>query len=282
MSDMIPVVKPKTKIMELTNALRKTVQSLAQRRHRKATGLFKAEGTKCVCDTVDAFTTEWLIATGEWLAAHGEMGVDTERVVVASRRDLERMSEMQCPPDVIAVYRQPDSFPVQVDTDGLVLALDCVQDPGNLGTIIRTADWFGIDSILASMDTADCFGPKVIQATMGAISRVRVEYCDLVQRLGELRNNGVKVYATVLGGESVYDAVEFGTGKSVLVMGNEGRGISSDVVSISTDFLTIPAFPEGRPTSESLNVGTATAVVVSEFRRRQKEQTSYNHQLQNI
>jgi TrmH family RNA methyltransferase len=152
---------------------------------------------------------------------------------------------------------------VKPDTN-LVLALDRVQNPGNLGTIIRLADWFGISDIVCSEDTADCFNPKVVQATMGAILRVRVHYTNLAKWLGEQR--GVKVYGTFLEGENIYSMALDKNG--VIVMGNEGQGVSSEVAAKVSHKLLIPPYPADRCGSESLNVAVATAVICSEFRRR--------------
>lgn len=251
--------------MELTAALRKTVAGLSAAKHRRETGLFAAEGTKCVLDTLGHFRLCYLLATPAWLEEHGEAvaGMD---VAVARRADMERMTALATPAPVMAVYEIPSLPAPQLNADTLVVALDCVQDPGNLGTIVRAADWMGVDTVLASADTTDIFGAKAIQATMGAISRVRVHYCDLAATLGA-RPEGMEVYGTFLGGENIYTTPGLGPG-GILVMGNEGRGISEAVGATVTRRITIPSFPTGRPTSESLNVGVATAIALSQFRAR--------------
>ena len=249
--------------MELTAALRKTVASLSAARHRRETGLFAAEGTKCVLDTLGHFRLRYLLATPAWLEEHGEAAAGMD-VAVARRADMERMTALSTPPPVIAVYEIPDTPAPQLRADTLVVALNCVQDPGNLGTIVRAADWMGVDTVLASSDTADIFSAKAIQATMGAISRVRVHYCDLAATLAA-RPRGMDVYGTFLGGENIYTAPDMGPG-GILVMGNEGRGISDAVAATVTRSITIPSYPPGRPTSESLNVGVATAIALSQFR----------------
>ena len=147
-----------------------------------------------------------------------------------------------------------------------VLALDDVQDPGNMGTIIRLADWFGIRDIFCSEATVDCFNPKVVQATMGAIARVRVHYVPLPKFLQRMSSEGIPVYGTFLEGENIYDAELPATG--VLVMGNEGQGISAAVGQQTTHKLYIPSYPTDAETSESLNVAVATAVATAEIRRR--------------
>ncbi len=251
--------------MEITNRLRKMVASLGNARSRKEEGSFVAEGTKCVTDTIGHFNCRYLIATDEWVRVHEALCAGKE-VCVAKRADMERMTQLSTPPQVIAVYDIPETrFDESVLNSHLVIALDRVQDPGNLGTIIRIADWFGVPTILCSHDTVDVYNPKVVQATMGAISRVNVVYCDLVEVIG--RNPDIPVYGTFLDGDNIYEAPLASNG--IVVMGNEGQGISDTVGRLVSQRLLIPSFPPERPTSESLNVGMATAITVAEFRRRQ-------------
>lgn len=143
-----------------------------------------------------------------------------------------------------------------------MLALDTIQDPGNLGTIIRVADWFGITDIICSRETADCFSPKVIQATMGSISRVNVHYCDLVETIARLGAD--YVYGTFLDGDSISETYLGRTG--IIVIGNEGNGISKPVEDVVTHRLLIPSYPPERPTGESLNAAIATAITLAKFR----------------
>jgi TrmH family RNA methyltransferase len=165
----------------------------------------------------------------------------------------------------LAVFKQPRyEYNPEVLKDSLCLALDDVQDPGNLGTIVRLADWFGIEDIFCSQGTADVYNPKTIQATMGAIARVRVHYCDLVSLIGSLKD--IPVYGTFLDGDNMYNKSLSANG--LIVMGNEGKGVSPEVGSLINERLYIPNYPTGRTTSESLNVAIATAIVCSEFRRR--------------
>ena len=177
------------------------------------------------------------------------------------------MSSMVTPQGVLAVCRipaSPESF--EPGHDELILALDRVQDPGNMGTIMRVADWFGINRIIASPDTVDIYNPKVIQATMGAIARVQVLYMPLAPTLRVLADKGIEIYGTFLGGEPLY-ASPLSKG-GVIVMGNEGNGITDETASAITRRITIPPYPADHPTVESLNVGVATAITVAEFRRR--------------
>lgn len=249
-------------MVELTNRLRKVVASLDDAKARRETGMFVAEGTKCVLDTVDHFDCVWLFATAKWLGAH-LLKLGDDKLCQVTRADLERMSHFSTAPEVIAVYRIPEIKPATI-AESLQLALDRVQDPGNLGTIIRIADWFGIKDIFCSAGTADVYNPKVVQATMGAISRVRVHYVDLPEFLSK---SNVPVYGTFLDGDNVFTSSLSSSG--IIVMGNEGQGISPEVAKRVSSRLTIPSYPVGSPTSESLNVGMATSIIVAEFRRRQ-------------
>ena len=254
---------------EITNALRKLVRSLGEAKHRRQLQLFVAEGTKCVRDTAGHFVCRYLLASKAWLDANADIValLPGAEVCQATTADLERMSGMSTAPEVIAVYAIPDR---RAEADfaqlalQLVVALDRVQDPGNLGTIIRLCDWMGVTTILASNDTVDVWSPKVVQATMGAIARVSVVYCNLPETL---RSWPTPVYGTYLHAPSIYTA-ELGA-NGVVVFGNEGRGISDDVGECVTQRLLIPSFPPERPTSESLNVATAAAITLSQFRSRQ-------------
>ncbi len=251
--------------MELTNNIRKLVTSLNERKYRKSNGLFKAEGTKCVSDTLNSFELFALFATVRWLEDHQDIySMFEKKVYRVSEKDMERMSSLKTPQGVIAVYKIPVRNLENVAfKNQLIVALDGIQDPGNLGTIIRLADWFGIHTIICSKQTADVWNPKVIQATMGAVSRVKIFYCNLVE---ELKSCSVPVYGTFLKGKNIYSSELSQEG--VIVMGNEGCGISDQVSSVVTDRLTIPSFAENGVTSESLNVAMATAITVSEFKRR--------------
>lgn len=251
-------------MVELTNRLRRLVASLDDARVRREEGLFVAEGTKCVLDTLRYFPLRYLFATSAWISRYNSKLKGLE-VTQATRADMERMSQLTTPPEVIAVYEIPSRDIREADIAGnLIIALDRVQDPGNLGTIMRVADWFGIRDIVCSRDTVDLYNPKVVQATMGAIARVRVYYTDLPEWLNSC---GLPVYGTFLHGDNIYDARL--DAAAVIVMGNEGKGISDEVAEKVGRRITIPSYPLGAVASESLNVGTATAVTVAEFRRRQ-------------
>lgn len=249
---------------ELTNNIRKLVKSLGDARSRKETGLFVAEGAKCVFELINAFRVRYLFATNKWIEQNKDKIAGRE-VIIVTNNDIERMSQLRTPQPVIGVFE----LPVQCspgDLKGkLILALDRVQDPGNLGTIMRIADWFGIDTILASYDTVDVFNPKVVQATMGGMARVKVFYVNLPETLSRLKES-MPIYGTSLSGDNLYSMPLQGIG--VIVMGNEGKGMSAEVEKCVSHKLYIPPFPADAECVESLNVSMATAVIVSEFRRR--------------
>jgi len=252
----------------------KQIRSLEQRKFRKTLGEFIAEGNKLVEDNLASMKCHRLIATKEWWQTHEQFRTHAEECIEVTREEMEKVSLMQTPQDVMATFYIPEKekvtfnnkrFSLILEND-IVLALDSVQDPGNLGTIIRLCDWFGIRDIFCSNNTADCFSPKVVQATMGAIARVCVHYIDLPEFLEEVTAQNIPVYGTFLEGENIYASTLSKNG--VIVMGNEGNGISPEVEAVVTKKINIPSYPAGSVTSESLNVGIATAITVAEFRRR--------------
>ena len=241
----------------------KYIRSLERKKGRNEENAFVAEGPKTVGDLGEHLRCKLLVATREWLSRRPAW--QAEEVVEVTGDELARASFLKTPQEVLAVFERPaDEAPKAGPDRTLCLALDEVQDPGNLGTIVRLADWFGIDDIFCSPGTADVFSPKAVQATMGALARVRLHYgplADVVAAAGD-----APVYGTFLDGENLYEQPLSATG--LLVMGNEGNGISAEVEQIVTQKLYIPNFPPERATSESLNVAIATAVVCAEFRRR--------------
>lgn len=239
----------------VTKAQIKLVRSLQQKKYRDENDLFVAEGDKCVEELRKAFPLVYLFREGE----------------NATRTEIEQMSSLRTPQGVIGVFSKVESQKSIVEGDDLIVALDGVQDPGNLGTIIRTCDWFGVRRLVCSRDTADCFNPKVVQATMGALARVRVEYVDLVSWIQEfkIQNLKFKIVGTLLDGRDLYETplTENQESRTVIIMGNEGNGISEAVRRLITDPVRIPSYPKDVETSESLNVSIATAIVLAEFRR---------------
>ena len=248
----------------LTKNQLKLVRSLELKKNRKKEGLFVAEGPKVVGDLLRAgYKARLVFSTTE-----------REDAVMVTDDELRKLSFLQHPQEVLAVFEIPNhgdrlfdvnSFnqkPVPV-IDQLALALDSVQDPGNLGTIIRIADWFGISTIYCSEDTADVYNPKVVQATMGSLAHINIVYCDLVELLQQYDG---PIYGTLLDGQDIYQQEL--SQKGIIVMGNEGNGISQRVRPLITHRLLIPNFNKNSETAESLNVAIATAITCSEFRRR--------------
>ena len=249
----------------LSKALQKRISSLENKKHRKESGLFVAEGGKTVLDLLTAgLKADKLIATTEWLQQH-VISADAE-VIEVSNEEMKRISFQQAPQGMMGIFHQPQyTMDPTVPERELCLALDNVQDPGNLGTIIRIADWFGIENIYCSIGTADIYNPKTIQATMGAVGRVKVHYIDLPAFIASLKEK-TAIYGTFLDGDDIYKKEL--TTAGLIIMGNEGNGISKECSKHVTEKLFIPNYPTGRETSESLNVSVATAIICSEFRRR--------------
>lgn len=243
----------------MTKAEIQLIRSLADKRGRMEHGLFVAEGEKLI---------------GEIQASHLRIrkifaleGIfDGAEVETVSPHDMERLSLLKTAGNSLALVEIPyHKLELRHLGDQLTLALDDVQNPGNLGTIIRLADWYGISDVICSPSTADCFNPKVVQATMGAILRVRVHYTPLAPFLREATAGGIPIYGTFLEGTNIYRTELTPTG--IIVMGNEGRGVTPEVAATVTHKLFIPPYPADRRTTESLNVAMATGIVCSEFRR---------------
>ena len=241
----------------------KYIRSLELKKNRNKEGKFVAEGFKVVDDLLALQPADLIVATQEWL--HGKHLADQTEVIEVTEEELKKVSFLQHPQQVLAVFRQAQDGDFSINTQELSLALDGVQDPGNLGTIIRIADWFGITHIYCSQDTADVYNPKVVQATMGSIARVKVEYGNLLALVESLPAD-VPVYGTLLDGDNIYQQQLENRG--LIVMGNEGKGISPALAKKVNRRLLIPNFPEGRATADSLNVAIATAITCSEFRRQ--------------
>ena len=233
----------------------KLIRSLETKKGREKVGLFVAEGPKVVNDLLhEGFVAEDILDNIE---------------------DINKVSFLQHPQSLLGVFKLPEVasntmnnyltlFKEGIDNQ-LVLALDGVQDPGNLGTIIRIADWFGIEDIFCSHETADCWNPKVVQATMGSIARVKLHYLNLYEMIDQLPTD-YPIYATLLDGNNIY-AQELSR-HGMIVMGNEGKGISPQLRTKINRKLFIPNYPPERETAESLNVAIATSIVCAEFRRR--------------
>ncbi len=232
----------------------KLITSLKQKKYRLQHGLFVVEGVKTINELLQSdFELDMLYTTEPF-------NIDAKKEELISKADLNRISFLTTPNKALAIFKIPQSKPI--DFSELVVALDDVRDPGNLGTIIRLCDWFGIRNLVCSQETVDCFNPKVIQATMGSITRVNVSYLDLTEFLKQAE---VTSYGTFMEGESVYSAKL--SNKGILVLGNEANGISEEIESLISEKISIPRYGNLQAT-ESLNVATATAIFLSEFKRR--------------
>lgn len=241
----------------------KLVKSLQLKKHRDETGLFVAEGEKCVEELRKGFELVHLFINGE---------ADKREAIHVSQTQLEQMSGLRTPQGVIGVFKKSEhsDYSEYSENSDLLLVLDGIQDPGNLGTIIRTCDWFGVRTIFCSPDTADCYNPKVVQATMGALARVQIHYVDLPSFL---KDTNLPIFGTLLDGRDMYEelkreGVNELKSEAIIIMGNEGNGISQAVRPFITHPLRIPSYPKDAETSESLNVAIATAIVLAEFRRQ--------------
>lgn len=241
----------------------KWVHSLEMKKNRKREQLFVAEGPKVVGDLLAHYRPRAVFATAEWNGRASLPSYVTPETV--SDDELRRLSFLQHPQQVIAVLEMDDDVSISVSPERLSLVLDGVQDPGNLGTIIRIADWFGIDNIVCSPDTADAYNPKVVQATMGSLARVNVSYTPLLPFLTSLPAD-MPIYGTLLDGSDIY-ASELSS-RGIIIMGNEGNGISQEVRALVSKPLLIPNFRQGGDCAESLNVAVATAITCAEFCRR--------------
>jgi TrmH family RNA methyltransferase len=233
----------------LTNAEIKRIKSLKDKKFRDEYGQFAVEGEKLV---------------GEALCS-GFKVLAVYRTEEIGEEAMSRMSQLSSPSPVLAVVEKPEPRGLVLER-GLYLGLDSVRDPGNMGTILRLADWFGISTVFASQDCVEVFNPKVVQASMGSVFRVNTVFCDLQDICRRFRAMDMPVYGTFLDGKDIYSQTLADEG--LIVMGNEASGVSPEVASFASTRLLIPSFAAGRRTAESLNVATATAIVLSEFRRR--------------
>lgn len=251
----------------LSKNQKKLIASMAQKKQRDIQKLFLAEGPKTVTDLLEAGMQATLVAhTNDW-SLPPTCSSEPLELMPITQKELDSVSHLKTPQQVLALFKQAQ-YPVNNNAinNELTLVLDGIQDPGNMGTIIRLADWFGIHQIVCSTDTVDVFNPKVVQATMGAIARIKVHYTDLPAFLQQYREKcDNPIYGTYLEGKNIYENAL--TAPSLIVMGNEGNGIRAENASHISHKITIPNFPAGTPTSESLNVGVAAAIVCAEFRR---------------
>jgi TrmH family RNA methyltransferase len=231
----------------------KLITSLNQKKYRLQHGLFVAEGVKTINELIAShFEIKQLYTTDSFK-------IDANLETLISEAELKKISFLNTPNTALAVFKMPEVKPIQADK--LIVALDHVRDPGNLGTIIRLCDWFGVTDLICNLETVDCFNPKVIQATMGSITRVNISYLNLSEYL---KHSNLEIFGAFMDGENIYK--KHFPNKGILVLGNEANGISEDIENLITCKITIPRFGELQST-ESLNVATATAILLSEFRR---------------
>jgi TrmH family RNA methyltransferase len=240
----------------LSKAAISLISSLEKKKFRDELGLFVAEGEKLVADLRQTLKVKSIYATGK-------SSIDGAELI--SEAEMKKISFLKNPASTLGVFHTPHHGEFKPSASSLTLALDDIQDPGNLGTIIRLCDWFGIDTLLCSLRTVDCYNPKVVQATMGAIAHICVRYVDLPAQLLAAKKIGIPILGTFLEGKNIYQETLPSGG--IVVMGNEGNGISKEVAELVDEKLYIPSFARGRQASESLNVAMAFAVICSELRR---------------
>ena len=242
--------------MSISKNQLKLITSLSQKKYRIKHQLFIAEGVKVVEEIVTSnFKLHTLFCTEDYACK-----VSRDRVFLVSENELKKISKLKTPNQVFAIFEIPAALSFQ--NEGLILVLDAINDPGNLGTIIRLCDWFGIEQLVCSLDTVDCYNQKVVQASMGSLTRVSIRYTDLHQYLKE---TVLPIYMADMDGENVYESSL--PKEAVLIMGNEANGISEPIREIVSNTISIPRFGRVQET-ESLNVATATAILLSEFKRK--------------
>ena len=239
--------------MSLSKNYIKLITSLSQKKYRQKHKLFVVEGVKVVHEFLNSsYELEIVFSTDTDFSS-------TDKFIEVTDQELKKISSLKNPNKVLAIFKIPNQ--INPITDGLILALDSINDPGNLGTIIRLCDWFGIEQLVCSNETVDCFNSKVVQASMGSLTRVAVSYLDLKKYL---QNASVPIFIADMDGLNVYKTKL--PDSAVLVLGNEANGISDDIKQLVTTKITIPRYGAFQQT-ESLNVATASAILLSEFRR---------------
>lgn len=238
---------------ELSKNKIKWIRSLQEKKFRESEGLYVIEGEKMVLEALATVPDQIKI-----VVHLSELNIELNGIegIPCNEKELKQISSLQTPNKMLAILHKPKGKSVN---GPFILALDGIQDPGNMGTIIRTADWFGVDTIVCSKNTVDCYNSKVVQASMGSILRLNIQYTDLREFISEKK---LPVYGALLEGENVYDN-QLEDKNLILLMGNEGSGISKDLIELITHPVTIPAFGK----AESLNVSVATGILLSEFAR---------------
>ena len=241
--------------MSISKNQLKIITSLSQKKYRHKHKLFIAEGIKVVDELLDfSFKVEALFATDDF-----ETTIASEKIVRISEKDLYKISNLKSPNKVLGLFKIPDEKPLQ--ENGLIIALDAINDPGNLGTIIRLCDWFGVSQLVCSKDTVDCYNQKVVQASMGSLTRISIKYVAIESYLQETE---LPTFIADMDGKNVYTSEL--PKEAILIMGNEANGVSNEIKGLIENKISIPRFGEIQVT-ESLNVATATAILLSEFKR---------------
>lgn len=243
----------------------KLINSLSLKKNRDEEELFVAEGEKIIKELIDAhFDITTIICSDKFSERYISSDYET---IVATDAEMKKISSLKTPSHILAICRKRNTLlNINNLVNDLTIALDDIQDPGNMGTIIRLASWFGIKEIICSSHTVDCYNPKVIQATMGSIAHVNIHYTDLPDLLSKINKKGLPVYGTFLDGENIYETGL--TKNGIIVFGNEGNGISKEVEKQTSHKLLIPPYKQDIQNVESLNVSIATSIVCAEFRRR--------------
>jgi TrmH family RNA methyltransferase len=241
--------------MSISKNQLKLITSLSQKKYRQKHQLFIAEGIKVVQEILNSsLEVETLFCTDDFSS-----DISEDKIVRILEVDLKKISNLKTPNKVLGLFRIPEEKLIK--NKGLVIALDAINDPGNLGTIIRLCDWFGVDKLICSKDTVDCYNQKVVQASMGSLTRISIHYTDLAEFLSETK---LPTFIADMDGENVYKTTLPKEG--VLIMGNEANGVSKEIKDLIQNKISIPRFGETQET-ESLNVATATAILLSEFKR---------------
>ena len=245
----------------------KFIRSLANKKYRLQNNSFIVEGEKMVLELLESnFETTEIFALPSFINAFASKIDKITHVNEITEQELKKVSSLKTPNQVLAIVKSPNNRLNNNNYNLLSLALDNIQDPGNFGTIIRTANWFGVKNIFCSHDTVDAYNPKVIQSTMGAIFRTNIIYADLKDIIEKATKNGLNIYGAVLDGEDIYESKL--NNNSLIILGNESKGISKPIQQLIDNKIRIPGFPKDSNTMESLNVSIANAIILAEFRRQ--------------
>lgn len=241
--------------MSISKNQLKLITSLSQKKYRQKHNLFIAEGIKVVNELLkSSFEVATLFCTNDY-----ETNLTEDKIVRIDETDLKKISSLKSPNKVLGLFKIPKLN--TINASGLIVALDAINDPGNLGTIIRLCDWYGVTQLICSKDTVDCFNQKVVQASMGSLTRIAINYVNLEAYLNETH---LPTYIADMDGDNVYKTQLPAEG--ILIMGNEANGVSNQIKKLISNKISIPRFGEVQET-ESLNVATATAILLSEFKR---------------